>query len=1284
MKLKSQCLKVLLCLMLLSPSFIFRADLPKVQALDTNIAEFNDIYVPELNETAHFDKNLWAYYVQAESLEKCIFVMQVHRDAYTIKNIRYNRSLRILTYETEPATPKFTLNISRDFTKYLAEGGIWASVFYGYQVSYSQSIVITGPSEYGWEQQVGWGGDYSRHSTVAGYSGHDENSFYTPGPGTYGGFYTGEAIKPNPSFSLGENYQNAGIFGDPTSIKFYDTYTDFTGVQASVRVQNYVKDVRSYPLIKNTKPTVSLTTQNNVTLQNEPGMNILNIEGYAQDPDNDDLNVVVEVPNVYYRKEKVVNTLSPQHFSIPIDVIADVISPGTYPVKVTVVDPYNMKAEASLSFNVKIRLKNKAFVLVNDPVQLDTKYTDYENDPKYAVRFKYDHDPYFFDNPMGMIPDSGLWQNLIYTSFPYSGVYNASFQLKDNPKPDDRFNEYRLWGRDNLSSMIFHVHRKPIALFSVKVVGGNLQIADISYDKDHTTSVDKGIYQWQWQYKQTDKESWIEGQPPAQLPTSNQYDIRLRVRDVDGENGIGVWSDWCQRSVGSSVNLPPVAMFTVDPSLVSYRKATTTIDKSYDPDNDPLDIYSWNVVKDGWQQVWSSWGGVTTPPNIGAYGVGNYQVTLQVHDNRGLWSEPYSQTVQVMNRPPAAAFYMPPEVYRDTVLTMENLTPDPDADGDILTYKWNGRLNGGSYYYAGSNKNQVMTVRSLMEQSGIAPKQAISDGWEMLLTASDGSLSSNATRSFPVKNHIPTAAIIGPATVYQYDTIQYNSGDADEDPSDVSSLQYYWKVTNSDGITDLYYTANISVDFPETGVYTLEHWAVDQIADKSNVAVLKVSVIKNLAPTITLTSPAGTLDQPTIIDAALQGDPLIQWTYGDPENDPQEKYRLEFYTKDTLLAMTVENTDNTGLIRQYQVPNPTFERFEYFSVFGRAFSKGSWSEISNEKAFIIDNPPVPGFTINQSLGHRNEDFIITSTATDADIPKGDSITYRYYLKPFGGTESLISGSSGFTKQFTTHGSFTFRQVVTDSLGLYRETSRNITVSNQIPTANITYPGSSSSATPTVVNTLTPNIQWIYQDADNDLQQRYKVRIIDVATNNIVAQSGETVSSAKQWTVTAVTLVENKKYAVEVEVYDGYDWSSISPRKYFMVNLLTIQGGVKHTTEWDNNRTAYNLKKSGDPNSPRGYSVFWAGERFILQADTTGLPDTVEVTMNGGYLTQLSPTSAAKTLWTGEMYDSSFENLPNGPITFTFTAQNQFNTKVDTVTVMISEEWSEYFQVHRTK
>ncbi|QUL56107.1 hypothetical protein KDC22_06130 [Paenibacillus tritici] len=1045
-------------------------------------------------------------------------------------------------------------------------------------------------------------------------------------------------------------------------------------------------------LIPNYAPSLSIGTANGITLVNAPNLSGINIEGYVSDPDNEDLTVTAEIPDVFYKKTVVPQTKMSKIFNIPLDVLQDTIPPGTYTMNITASDPSGMTARGTLTINVRQQMRNKSFVLINTPVEVRTKYSDSEGDPKREERYRFDHDPYFFDNSMGIIGDSGLWRSSPYASFPYSGVYVANFQGRDNPKGDDRFDVYRKWSRNNLSSMTFHVHRKPIALFSARLTGGWLQITDSSYDSDHITASNKGLMDWQWQYKKTEGQVWTDGYPPAQLPTNDQYDIRLRVRDVDGESGVGVWSDWSQQTVGAAGNLPPVALFTVEPSIVSYRKAMAITDKSFDPDNDPLDVYNWTVIKDGWQQVWSHWGGAAVPPNIAAFGVGTYQLTLQVHDNRGLWSQPYSQTVQVINHPPAAAFNMPAEVYRDTLISLENLTPDPDEDGDNLIYGWNARINNSGYYYASGNRYPSMTIRDLIARNGISQQQAISEGWEMRLTASDGSLSSNATRLFTVKNHIPTAEINGPSVVYQYDSKTYYGIDADEDYSDAGSLQYYWKVTYSDGATRMYNTRNINVVFQDKGIYTLEHWVVDQVGGKSNIAALKVNVNPNLPPSIILSTPAGTLSNPSIIDAELQGDPLIEWLYSDPENDPQEKYRLEFFAKDGLLVNTIEDSDPSGGVRQHQVANPTFERFALFSLYARAYSKGSWSEISNEKAFIIDNPPKPGFTLMTDTGqdaakqpiYRTDLLTIKSTATDEDIPKGDSIRYQYFLKPASGVEGLSNTQSDFTKQFTTNGTFALRQVVTDSLGLYRERIQNITVVNRLPVVNVTYPTSTVSTNPTIVSTLTPILKWDYQDDDGDVQQRFKVRVIDLSNGRIQVQSGEQLSEAHQWQVPAGALVENVRYGVEVEAYDGFEWSKVSPKKFMMVNLLSIKGAVQHTEEWNNNRQAYNLKQSGSPESPRGYSVYWAGEKFVLQGKATGLPDTVQVTMTGGYTAELSPTGSDKTLWTGELADPSFEQLPDGLVTFTFTATNEYHTKVDRVTVTILGDWTEYYQSHRVK
>lgn len=81
---------------------------------------------------------------------------------------------------------------------------------------------------------------------------------------------------------------------------------------------------------------------------NDTGLSTYNLEGYVQDPDNDTVDVIAEIPNVFYKKITLANTGSAKNFTIPIDVINEGIPPGLYNVNVKVVDPFNLKGKPPL------------------------------------------------------------------------------------------------------------------------------------------------------------------------------------------------------------------------------------------------------------------------------------------------------------------------------------------------------------------------------------------------------------------------------------------------------------------------------------------------------------------------------------------------------------------------------------------------------------------------------------------------------------------------------------------------------------------------------------------------------------------------------------------------------------------------------------------------------------------------------------------------------------------------------------------------------------------------
>ncbi|MEK0316105.1 stalk domain-containing protein [Cohnella sp. 56] len=81
---------------------------------------------------------------------------------------------------------------------------------------------------------------------------------------------------------------------------------------------------------------------------------------------------------------------------------------------------------------------------------------------------------------------------------------------------------------------------------------------------------------------------------------------------------------------------------------------------------------------------------------------GTYVVRYSVRDSAGQWSEPYSQTIQVLpvNTPPVAAFTTDKDTYRiGEPITYSDTSTDPD--GFIVSSEWSG-TNKPAFFQAGS------------------------------------------------------------------------------------------------------------------------------------------------------------------------------------------------------------------------------------------------------------------------------------------------------------------------------------------------------------------------------------------------------------------------------------------------------------------------------------------------------------------------------------------------------------------------------------------------------
>jgi len=109
------------------------------------------------------------------------------------------------------------------------------------------------------------------------------------------------------------------------------------------------------------------------------------------------------------------------------------------------------------------------YVLLNEEVIYKTFYNDNESDPKYAERWKYEHDPWYFENSMGEVSYSGQWKGGPIYRFGKVGEFTSTFQAQDNPKDDDRFAEYRKWSYLPSGDLKLKVHRRPQAEFILQL-----------------------------------------------------------------------------------------------------------------------------------------------------------------------------------------------------------------------------------------------------------------------------------------------------------------------------------------------------------------------------------------------------------------------------------------------------------------------------------------------------------------------------------------------------------------------------------------------------------------------------------------------------------------------------------------------------------------------------------------------------------------------------------------------------------------------------------------------
>jgi hypothetical protein len=330
--------------------------------------------------------------------------------------------------------------------------------------------------------------------------------------------------------------------------------------------------------------------------------------------------------------------------------------------------------------NVVTRTGNKIYILKDeDNIEYFKLFADYENDIMQAERYKYDHDPYYFENSTGLASYSGQWLSALKSTFDKVGKLSLTYQAQDNPKNHPPFMNYWLWS-NGTNQLEIYVHRRPIADFLawgglINAATKSLNITSYAYDLDHQSQANKGIVNTEWKWKFVNNDTvWKNGYPTT-ITQGNPIYVWQRVLDEEG-----VWSNPSMKLIEFEVlkNLP-VAQFTITKNPINIDELLKIKDTSFAREG-TLTRWHWIVVNADTGAIVQNSQFTNRNAGTGALagfdaniltnysslGAGNYRVYLRVKDSNNLWSDEgtdasynlnyfYSQSFTVVS-PPVAQF----------------------------------------------------------------------------------------------------------------------------------------------------------------------------------------------------------------------------------------------------------------------------------------------------------------------------------------------------------------------------------------------------------------------------------------------------------------------------------------------------------------------------------------------------------------------------------------------------------------------------------------------------
>lgn len=494
------------------------------------------------------------------------------------------------------------------------------------------------------------------------------------------------------------------------------------------------------------------------------------------------------------------------------------------------------------------------------------------------------------------------------------------------------------------------------------------------------------------------------------------------------------------------------------------------------------------------------------------------------------------------------------------------------ANHGILEWRWRYKLDTDTTY----NERQPTRLYGGTYDIELSVKDEYGawSPWVVQMVTADGAPPQPPTPGFTIT----------PNPGYRFEPVTINSTASDPQDGGRENLEhaYYIKNLTAGGQETLQSDARTSWGkvFSTLGVFNIRQVVTNSYGQYAEVS--HTVTIVNRKPSANLTVPASSdRNNPTLVGLR----PEFDWTYSDPDDDPQAQWQIQIFTYDGTLRVDTGPRSGADLT---WIPTADLASGTKYYAQVRAFDGNDWSAWSSPKYFMTNRPPTGDFSWSPEPIYEGDTVTFMAAVDDPD---------RDTLQ----TTFEITSPSGLKRSFQDVKAYPY-----------------------------------STAGPSLV-TLEPGV----------------------------------------WTVA-------------LKVSDGIA-PTVAVSKTLRVWPLGISGQVRHTDDWEANRLHYNEKH---PDAKRPADWFWAGEAFVLQAQTTdtGSSATKAVKVladaGGGLRKPLAAKNAPTlSLWSGTLgsADAGFPlvTLPEGDYTFTFTVTYSNGVvKTAQAKIHVADTVDDYMQIHR--